>query len=69
MSGVDLVLAAFRPWAPPLVVDTVASFSFISHFGQLAKGVVDLATVLFFASLIGVCLLLNTLLVDLKKAA
>ena len=69
MSGVELVLAAFRPWAPPLVVDTVASFSVLSHFGQLTKGVVDLATVLFFASLIVACLVLNTLLVDLKKAA
>jgi ABC-2 type transport system permease protein len=69
MSGVDLVLAAFRPWAPPLVVDTVASFSFITHFGQLTKGVIDLATLLFFGSLIAVCLIINTLLVDLKKAA
>ena len=68
MSGVDLVLAAFRPWASPLVVDTVASFSFITQFGQVLKGVIDLATVLFFASLIVVCLILNTLLVDLKKA-
>ncbi len=33
------------------------------------KGVIDLATLLFFASLIVVCLILNTLLVDLKKAA
>jgi ABC-2 type transport system permease protein len=69
MSGVDLVLAAFRPWAAPAVVDTVASFSVLSHFGQLTKGVVDLATALFFASLIAACLILNTLLVDLKKAA
>ena len=69
MSGLDLVLAAFRPWAPPLVVDTVASFSFITHFGQLTKGVIDLATLLFFVSLIAVCLIINTLLVDLKKAA
>jgi ABC-2 type transport system permease protein len=69
MSGVDLVLAAFRSWAPPLVVDTVASFSFISHFGQLMKGVIDLSTLLFFGSLIVICLVLNTLLVDLKKAA
>lgn len=69
MSGVDLVLAAFRPWAPPLVVDMVASFSFITHFGQLVKGVVDGATLLFFASLIVLCLIVNTLLVDLKKAA
>lgn len=69
MSGLDLVLAAFRPWAPPLVVDTVASFSFLTHFGQLTKGVIDAATLLFFASLIVVCLLVNTLLVDLEKAA
>ena len=64
-----MVLAAFRPWAPPVVVDTVASFSFLTHFGQLMKGVIDLATLLFFASLIVVCLIVNTLLVDLKKAA
>ena len=69
MSGLDLVLAAFRPWASPLVVDTVASFSFLTHFGQLTKGVVDLATLLFFASVILICLLINTLLVDLEKAA
>lgn len=69
MSGLDLVLAAFRPWAPPLVVDTVASFSFLTHFGQLTKGVLDAATLLFFGSLIVVCLVINTLLVDLEKAA
>jgi len=69
MSGVEMVLAAFRPWAPSVVVDTVASFSFITHFGRLMKGVIDLSTLLFFGSLIGVCLLVNTLLVDLKKAA
>jgi ABC-2 type transport system permease protein len=69
MSGVDLVLAAFRPWAPPLAVDTVASFSFLTHFGELMKGVVDLATLLFFASLIAICLVVNALLVDLEKAA
>jgi gliding motility-associated transport system permease protein len=69
MSGVDLVLAAFRGWAPPLVVDTVASFSIITHFGQLMKGVIDLSAVVFFGSLILLCLVINTLLVDLKKAA
>lgn len=69
MSGLDLVLAAFRPWASPLVVDTVASFSFLTHFSQLTKGVIDLATLVFFGSLILVCLVVNTLIVDLEKAA
>lgn len=69
MSGMELVLAAFRGWAPPLVTDIVASFSFITQYGQMMKGVLELSSLLFFASLIGVCLLVNALLVDLKKAA
>jgi ABC-2 type transport system permease protein len=69
MSGMELVLAAFRGWAPPLVTDIVASFSFITQYGQMMKGVLELSSVLFFASLIAVCLLVNALLVDLKKAA
>ena len=68
-SGLDLVLAAFRPWAPPLVVDTVASFSFLTPFRPAHQGVIDLASAPFFASLIVVCLIVNTLLVDLEKAA
>jgi ABC-2 type transport system permease protein len=69
MSGVDLVLAAFRGWAPQVLVDTVASFSFITHFQQVMKGVIDLASVVFFASLIAICLLINTFLADLNKTA
>jgi ABC-2 type transport system permease protein len=69
MSGMELVLAAFRAWAPPTVTDLVASFSFVTQFGQMMKGVLDLSSVLFFASLILICLLVNALLVDLKKAA
>jgi ABC-2 type transport system permease protein len=69
MSGMELVLAAFRSWAPPVVTDVVASFSFITQYGQMMKGVLDLASLLFFASLILICLLINSLLVDLEKAA
>ena len=69
MSGMELVLSAFRAWAPPTVVDIVASFSFITQFGQMMKGVLDLASLLFFVSLIACCLVINALLVDLEKAA
>ncbi len=69
MSGVELVLAAFRGWAPPLVVDLVASFSLITHFNEMMKGVVSAATAVYLATLVVVCLIVNTLLVDLEKAA
>jgi ABC-2 type transport system permease protein len=69
MSGVELVLAAFRGWAPQLVVDIVASFSIITHFGQILRGVIELSTVVFLGSLIVLCLVVNTAIVDLEKAA
>ena len=67
-SGMSMVLSAFQGWAPAVVVDLVASFSFITHFNAVARGVIGLATVVFFASLIGVFLLVNTLLIELRRA-
>jgi ABC-2 type transport system permease protein len=69
MSGVDLVLSAFRGWAPPVALDVIASFSIITHFQEITKGVIELNSALFFGSLIVLCLVINTALVDLKKAA
>lgn len=68
MSGVDLVLAAFRSWAPGFLVDLVASFSLITHFTALSKGTLPLTTAIFILTLIGTALFVNKLLVDLKKA-
>ncbi|SDH29542.1 ABC transporter permease [Roseospirillum parvum] len=52
MSGVDMVLDLFRAWAPPLIVDSVAGLSFLTHFNALSQGVIGLADVIFFASMI-----------------
>ena len=69
MSGVEIVLSAFRGWAPQLLIDTLASFSFITQFGEISKGVLPLTAMIFFTSLIVVCLIINTILADLKKTA
>jgi len=69
------LLAGFPPvtdflsgWAPPSIVETVASFSFLSRFDSIAKGVIDLRDIIFFASLIAVCLVLNGVILEAKKA-
>jgi ABC-2 type transport system permease protein len=69
MSGVDLVQALFRAWLPQLLVDAIAGFSFLSNFDALTKGVVDLRNVVFFVSLIGVGLVINTAVVEMKRRA
>lgn len=67
MSGLDFVLSFFRGWLPPFLVDVVASMSFLTHFGAITRGVLDLRDIVFFGALIGVALLANTVVVDIKK--
>ncbi|MDD9878227.1 MAG: ABC transporter permease, partial [Magnetovibrio sp.] len=69
MSGLELVLNFFRLWAPDLLVDTIASMSFLTHFRAITKGVIDLRDIIFFASLITVFLFANVVAVEQKKGA
>lgn len=67
MSGLPVV-AELLAWAPRFFVDLIASMSFLTHFDLIAKGVIDLRSVIFFLSLIVVSLFANTLVIELKKA-
>ncbi|NQV84357.1 MAG: ABC transporter permease [Rhodospirillales bacterium] len=69
MSGLDLVLNFFRDWTPEVVVKTIASMSFLTHFAAVTKGVIDLRDVIFFFSLIAFWLFATIIVLDLKKAA
>ena len=66
--GRAIVLGMLQAWAPEALVQTISSFSFLTHFQSIIKGVIDLRDAVFFASVIGVFLLANVVLVDLKKA-
>lgn len=67
MSGLPLVLNLFGGWAPPYVVDLVASFSLLTHFDAIARGVLDMRSIIFFALLIGLFLFLNRQVVEVWK--
>lgn len=69
MSGLELVLNFFRVWAPDVLVQTVASMSFLTHFRAVSNGVIDLRDLIFFSSLIAFWLFANVVVVDLKKSA
>jgi ABC-2 type transport system permease protein len=68
LSGFSLVLNAFQGWAPQPVIDAVASLSFLTHFGSIAKGVIDIRDLLYFATVIAVWLIATAIVLDLKKA-
>ena len=69
MSGLDLVQAFFRAWAPEALVQMIAGLSFLNNFNAIAQGVLDLREIVFFGSLIVVSLAINVALVELKKGA
>jgi ABC-2 type transport system permease protein len=56
-------------FVPHAVSDTLRSFSFLTHFESITTGVVDVRDLTFFFSLIGVCLLMNAIVLDIKKAS
>ena len=68
LAGFPLVLDAFRGWAPPALVDAIASLSFLTHFQAISKGVLDARDGLYFAMTIGVWLYATTLVLELRKA-
>lgn len=68
LSGLPMVLGVFQGWAPQALVDAVASFSFLTHFNAVAKGVIDLKDLVFFAALIAAWLVANAIVLDMKKA-
>jgi ABC-2 type transport system permease protein len=68
MSGLDLVQNALRAWTPAFFANAISSMSFLSHFQQIARGVVSLPTLIFFFSMIVFWLFATVIAIDQKKA-
>ena len=68
LSGYPLVLEFVGAVAPAIVVDTVRSFSFLTHFQALGKGVLQAGDVVYFVSLIAFWLFVNAVVIEWRKA-
>lgn len=68
VSGSNIVLDAFKSWAPNMVMDTIASFSFLTHFEALAKGVIALNDIAYFLLVTLTWLFVGLIVIDQKKA-
>jgi ABC-2 type transport system permease protein len=67
LGGTNMVLGFASSVLPQSMVELVASFSFLNHFDQIKKGVIDLRDLIFFLSVMGVFLFATTLVLELKK--
>lgn len=67
LAGYDLVLEAFRNWAPAVLVDGIASLSLLAHFQAISRGVLDLRDVLYFAVTIAAWLAATAVVLQIRK--
>lgn len=68
VMGFPIVLDAFHSWLPQVLLDAIASLSFLTHFESIQKGVIDIRDLLYFGMLIGFFLLATSTVLDLRKA-
>ncbi|MBX3322366.1 MAG: hypothetical protein KF757_05195 [Phycisphaeraceae bacterium] len=69
LAGMNPVLDLFSGWAPQAIVDAIASFSVLTHFDAISKGVIDARDVVFFGSLIGLALFANGMMLQWRKGS
>ena len=68
LAGFPLVLDAFRAWAPQVLIDAIASLSFLTHFEAISKGVLDVRDLLYFALTMAFFLIATAIILDVRKA-
>jgi len=68
LAGFPMVLDLFQGWAPQALIDGIASLSFLTHFSNISKGVIDFRDLVYFAVLIAAFLYANTIVLQWKQA-
>ena len=68
LSGVEYVLGFFRMFASATIVDMVASFSFLTYFGQTISGLLEGRFLVFVASIILMFNLLSVMIISFKTS-
>jgi len=68
LAGYPVVTAWFETWAPQWLVDGVFGLSFLGHFENIVKGVLDVRDVLYFALVSLFFLLASTTVLESVKS-
>jgi len=68
LSGFPMVLDFFSGWAPQVLIDGIASLSFLTHFSSISRGVIDFRDLVYFGLLIATFLYANTIILQWKQA-
>ena len=64
LSGLPLVLDFFNTWTGQTITDVISSFSFLSNYGDITRGLIDLRSIIYFFTLIAVFLTINVFIIE-----
>ena len=68
LAGYPLVLNSIKTWVPLIVVDSVASLSFLTHFNSISRGIISLRDVLYFCSVQVVWLAATVVVISARQS-
>jgi ABC-2 type transport system permease protein len=68
LAGFNAVTDWFQSWAPAWLVSGIASLSFLAHFENIMKGVLDLRDVLYYTLVTLFFLLASTVVLESRKS-
>jgi ABC-2 type transport system permease protein len=68
LAGWPPVTSLLTQWASPWLVETIASFSVMTHFESIQKGVIDSRDVLFFLSIMVFALFTTSVILRAHRA-
>ena len=64
VSGLPIVLDFFNIWSGQSLTDAIASFSFLTNYADITRGLIDMRSFLYFITLIIFFLYLNILFIS-----
>lgn len=67
VAGFPMVLGFFQSWLPQFLLDLISSFSFLTHFMEMQRGVLELSGIFYFLTLIAFWLFLTTIILENKR--
>ncbi len=68
LSGLPMVLNFFSSFGfSQVMLDTISSFSFLTHFMEITRGAISLQNIIYFITIILFWLFMNVLVVETKR--
>ena len=68
LAGFPMLTDFLRGWMPDLIVSTISSFSFLTNFDTISRGLLDVSGIIYFATLTMLSLFANAVIIETKKA-